>query len=175
MTGCTLWFTGLPSSGKSTLALLLARELGPATEVLDGDVLRAQFFPELGFGKSDRIENVQRAGRLAVMLARHGVTVLVPMIAPYEFARTWVRRLHAEAGVRYAEVWVDAPAEVCAARDVKGLFARAKRGELHGLTGFDDPYEPPPDAELRLRTDLIGPRECLSRLQLLVGELAQCQ
>jgi adenylylsulfate kinase len=169
--GCTLWFTGLPSSGKSTLASLFARELNRPVEILDGDTLRAQFFPELGFSKADRIENVRRAGRLALMLARHGVTVLVPIIAPYQAARDWVRRLHSDAGVRYAEIWVDAPLDVCVARDVKGLYAKARRGELQGVTGMDDPYEQPYGAELHLRTDLACPRECVGRLHRLLGEL----
>jgi adenylylsulfate kinase len=169
--GCTLWFTGLPSSGKSTLASLFANELSRPVEILDGDMLRAQFFPELGFSKADRIENVRRAGRLALILARHGVTVLVPVIAPYQAARDWVRRLHSDAGVRYAEVWVDAPLDVCIARDVKGLYAKARRGELHGVTGIDDPYERPHRVELHLRTDLACPRECVAQLHRFVGEL----
>ncbi|HEY0804910.1 MAG TPA: adenylyl-sulfate kinase [Pseudonocardiaceae bacterium] len=167
--GRTLWFTGLPSSGKSTLAAELAAQLGGYVRVLDGDVLRSNFFPELGFSRADRIENVRRTGRLAVMLAEHGVTVLVPVIAPYRVAREWVRQLHADAGIRYAEVWVDAPLPVCVARDVKGLYAKAQRGELRGLTGLDDPYESPVDAELHLRTDLMSIQDCMGRLRELFG------
>ncbi|CAM3823145.1 adenylyl-sulfate kinase [Kibdelosporangium persicum] len=174
-TGCTLWFTGLPSSGKSTLATELAARLGHRAEVLDGDLLRKDFFPELGFSRADRIENVRRAGRLAAMLAAHGVVVVVPVIAPYRSARQWVRQLHIDAGLRYAEVWVDAPVEVCAHRDVKGLYAKARRGELRGLTGIDDPYEPPDAAELHLRTDHTTVLECLAELRQLVDVMCAAE
>ncbi|MCP3798463.1 adenylyl-sulfate kinase [Allokutzneria sp. A3M-2-11 16] len=165
--GRTIWFTGLPSSGKSTLAASFATELRRPVEVLDGDVLRTCFFPELGFSETDRKENVRRAGRLALMLARHGVTVLVPVIAPYRASRHWVRQLHADAGVGYAEVWVDASPEVCASRDAKGLYRRARLGELSGLTGVDAPYETPERPELRLRTDRLSIRDCLAALRVL--------
>jgi adenylylsulfate kinase len=169
--GSTVWLTGLPSSGKSTLAAALADALPGPVQVLDGDLLRSQFFPELGFSRADRIENVRRTGRLAAMLARHGVTVVVPVIAPYESARAWVRQLHADAGLDYAEVWVDAPVEVCAERDIKGLYAKARRNELHGLTGIDDPYEPPAHPALHLRTDQHSVADCLRWLVELVDAL----
>jgi adenylylsulfate kinase len=153
--GVTVWLTGLPSSGKSTLAAGLAERLraeGRLVEVLDGDEVRANIAPELGFTKEDRQENVRRIGWLAQLLARNGVTVLVPVIAPYAQARAGVRERHAAQGTPYFEVHVATPVGVCAARDVKGLYAKQARGEISGLTGVDDPYEAPVDPELRLDT-----------------------
>jgi adenylylsulfate kinase len=153
--GVTVWLTGLPSSGKSTLAAGLAERLraeGRLVEVLDGDEVRANIGPELGFTKEDRQENVRRIGWLAQLLARNGVTVLVPVIAPYAQARAGVRERHAAQGTPYFEVHVATPVGVCAARDVKGLYAKQARGEISGLTGVDDPYETPVDPEFRLDT-----------------------
>jgi adenylylsulfate kinase len=153
--GGTVWLTGLPSSGKSTVATAVADLLearGREVEILDGDRIRAQLTADLGFSKDDRNENVRRIGWLSLLLARHGVTVLVPVIAPYESARQAVRERHAEAGTTYLEIHVATPTEVCAARDVKGLYARQARGELSGLTGVDDPYEAPVEPDLRLDT-----------------------
>ena len=168
ISGATIWFTGLPSAGKSTLATGLAAMLSGPVEVLDGDVLRADFFPELGFSPAERNENVRRTGRMALMLARHGVTVLVSVIAPYRESREWVRTLHERAGIRYAEVWVDASLDVCMERDVKGLYAKARSGLLIGMTGLDDPYEPPTPADLHLRTDRASVPDCLSLLHAFV-------
>ncbi|MFI9504925.1 adenylyl-sulfate kinase [Nocardia sp. NPDC052566] len=169
-TGRTIWLTGLPSSGKSTLAAAVAAALTTPAEVLDGDMLRNRFFPELTFSWSDRTENIRRTGRLATMLARHGVTVLVSVIAPSSEAREWVRQLHADARIRYDEVWVDAPAAVCERRDVKGLYARARRQEITGVTGFDDPYEPPHDPSLHLETAVLTVDECVARIMGLVRD-----
>jgi adenylylsulfate kinase len=171
--GATVWLTGLPSAGKSTLAGLVADGLSAShpVEILDGDEVRRSFFPELGFSPADRDENVHRVGRLALLLARHDVTVLVAVIAPYRDARDRVRQLHAQAGVPYAEVWVDAPVDVCAERDVKGLYAMACRGELTGLTGVDGPYEPPTGPELHLRTDRDDVVACTAALARLVDRL----
>jgi adenylylsulfate kinase len=163
--------TGLPSSGKSTLASALAERAasdGVRTQVLDGDVLRRDLFPELGFSKDDRTENVRRTGVIARMLARQGALVITPVIAPYRAARDVVRKDHESYGIPYLEVFVDASAEICAERDVKGLYARAKRGEISGLTGFDDPYEAPVQPDLHLRTDLLPVEECVARMAELV-------
>ncbi|WP_367127812.1 adenylyl-sulfate kinase [Saccharothrix sp. HUAS TT1] len=170
--GATLWLTGLPSAGKSTLASALAERLADRhrTQVLDGDVLRRDLFPELGFSKDDRTENVRRTGVIALMLARQGALVITPVIAPYRAARDAVRKGHESYGIPYLEVFVDASAEVCARRDVKGLYARAKRGEITGLTGFDDPYEPPLQPDLHLRTDQLAVAECVARMAALVEE-----
>ncbi len=148
MSGLTIWLTGLPSSGKSTVAAGVAARLradGCRVEVLDGDVMRAQLTRGLGYSREDRMENVRRIGFVASLLARNGVIVLCPVIAPYREARDAVRAAHEG---RFVEVYVSTPVEVCAQRDVKGLYARQRAGEIQGLTGADDPYEPPPAPEL---------------------------
>ncbi|HEV2343213.1 MAG TPA: adenylyl-sulfate kinase [Actinocrinis sp.] len=153
--GGTVWLTGLPSAGKSTIAAGLAERLrsgGHRVQVLDGDEVRAALSAELGFSKEDRDTNVRRIGYVAGLLAEHGVTVLVPVIAPYAVSRTAVRELHATRGVPYIEVHVATPVEICADRDVKSLYARQAAGELSGLTGADDPYEAPVDPDLRVHT-----------------------
>jgi adenylylsulfate kinase len=154
--GATVWLTGLPSAGKTTIAGSVAERLrgeGHRVELLDGDEVRTNLTADLGFDRADRIENVRRVGYVAHLLARNGVKVLVPVIAPYAESRQAVRDRHAEAGTPYLEVHVAAPVDVCAGRDVKGLYARQRAGELRGLTGVDDPYEPPPAPELHLATE----------------------
>lgn len=154
--GATVWLTGLPSAGKTTLARALAERLtatGRATEVLDGDEIRRFLSQDLGFTRADRHTNVTRIGYLAQLLASHGVLVLAPVIAPYAASRAAVRDRHAAAGTPYLEVHVATAVQVCAVRDVKGLYARQAAGELTGLTGVDDPYEEPDAPELRIRTE----------------------
>ena len=153
--GATLWFTGLPSAGKSTIAHALARDLdaaGERVQVLDGDDVRPHLSAGLGFSREDRDVNVTRIGWVARMLASHGVIVLVSVIAPYATARDSVRNDHGRLAVPFAEVHVATSLQVAEARDVKGLYARARRGELKGLTGVDDPYEVPTQAELVVDT-----------------------
>jgi adenylylsulfate kinase len=151
--GVTVWFTGLPSSGKTTLAHGLAKRLADAgyerVEVLDGDVAREHLTKGLGFSREDRAENVRRIGWVASVLARNGVIVLASVISPYRDDRDAVRDMH---GDRFVEVHVAAPVDVCASRDVKGLYAKQRAGELRGLTGVDDPYEPPLHAEVVVDT-----------------------
>jgi adenylylsulfate kinase len=151
--GTTIWFTGLPSSGKTTLAHGLAKRLSDAgyehVEVLDGDVSREHLTKGLGFSREDRAENVRRIGWVASLLARNGVIVLASVISPYRDDRDAVRDMHAG---RFVEVHVSTPVEVCAERDVKGLYAKQRAGELQGLTGVDDPYEPPLHAEVVVDT-----------------------
>ena len=156
--GATLWFTGLPSAGKSTIAHALADELlrtGVDVHVLDGDEVRPHLSAGLGFTRADRDINVRRIGWVARLLAAHGTVVLVPVIAPYAEARKAVRADHDAAGVPFAEVFVATSLAVAEERDVKGLYARARRGELSGMTGVDDPYERPTSAELVLDTDRV--------------------
>ena len=142
MTGLVCWFTGLSGSGKSTICQAVCQELtaaGLKVEVLDGDDLRKNITRGLGFTKGDRDENVHRIGFVARLLSKHGVTVLVAVISPYRDARNAVR----ESCGNFIEVYVNAPLEVCEERDVKGLYAKARAGELWNLTGVDDPYEKP--------------------------------
>ena len=155
----TVWLTGLPSSGKTTLAHGLAgrlRSAGRPVEVLDGDVVRAHLTKELGFSRHDRGENVRRVGFVASLLSRNGITAVCALVSPYREHRDEVRALH---DGRFVEVHVAAPVEVCVERDVKGLYARQRAGTLHGLTGVDDPYEPPLRAEVVVPTHLQSVEE----------------
>jgi adenylylsulfate kinase len=155
MTATTLWLTGLPSAGKSTLAGALAGRLragGKRCEVLDGDVVRQHLAQDLGYTRADRDANVRRVGWVARLLAANDVIAIAAVIAPYRAARDTVREYHGVAGIRFVEVHVSTPVEVCRARDVKGLYARAAQGEITGLTGHDDPYEAPLAPELRIDT-----------------------
>jgi adenylylsulfate kinase len=173
--GATIWLTGLPSAGKSTVATAVARGLragGRDVEVLDGDEVRRNLTSELGFSKEHRDLNVARIGYVAELLARHGVLVLVSVIAPYADARDAVRKLHEQNGTAYAEVYVAAPLAVCRDRDVKGLYARQAAGQISGLTGVDDPYEAPRSPELTINThaqDVADSVAELSDLLILMG------
>ncbi|MFJ5933810.1 adenylyl-sulfate kinase [Streptomyces sp. NPDC093071] len=171
--GATIWLTGLPSAGKTTIAYELAGRLrgeGHRVEVLDGDEVRAFLSAGLGFGREDRDTHVRRVGMAAEVLARNGVKVLVPVIAPYADSREAVRKRHRTAGVPFLEVHVAAPVEVCAARDVKGLYAKQAAGEISGLTGVDDPYEAPEAPDLRIESQNQTVRESAARLHALLVE-----
>ncbi|MBC7271779.1 MAG: adenylyl-sulfate kinase [Streptomyces sp.] len=160
--GATIWLTGLPSAGKTTIARLLGDRLrseGHRVEVLDGDEIRRFLSAGLGFSREDRNTNVQRIGLVSEVLARNGVLSVVPVIAPYADSREAVRRRHEASGTPYVEVHVATPVEVCSERDVKGLYAKQAAGELTGLTGVDDPYEEPVDPALVLKTQDQTPRE----------------
>lgn len=151
--GATIWLTGLPSAGKTTLARALEKrflEAGQRVEVLDGDVVRTYLTKDLGFTPDDRRENVRRIGFVADLLSRNGVVVLCPVIAPYRDSRDEVRELH---GDRFIEVHVATSVDECSKRDVKGLYAKQQAGELSGLTGVDDPYEPPLNPEIVVQTE----------------------
>jgi len=153
--GATVWLTGLPSAGKTTIAKAAAAALsadGCRVEVLDGDVVRRSLSPGLGYSRAERAENVQRIGFVAEVLARNGVLVLAAVVSPHSDARAMVRARHAASGTPYYEVHVSTPVTECAARDVKGLYARQARGELAGLTGVDDVYEPPEAPDLSIDT-----------------------
>lgn len=153
--GATVWLTGLSGAGKTTIAEALAGQLraaGREVEVLDGDELRRCLSAGLGFSREDRDTHVRRVGFVAELLARHGVVVLVPVIAPYAATRDEVRAQHDAHGTGYLEVHVATPLAECRRRDVKGLYARAATGELTGMTGVDDPYEEPDKPDLRLDT-----------------------
>jgi adenylylsulfate kinase len=174
--GATIWFTGLPSSGKSTIAYALARQLrtdGRRVQVLDGDEVRPRLSAELGFTRKDRDVNVRRIGWVARLLASHGVVVLVPVIAPFAEARKHVRDDHAAAGVPYAEVYVSTSLEVAESRDVKGLYAKARRGEISALTGVDDPYEQPRTAELVIDTAQLDLEMAVEMSQALLAAILE--
>jgi bifunctional enzyme CysN/CysC len=165
--GITVWMTGLSGSGKSTLAYLAEEMLvasGRAAYVLDGDNLRHGLNSDLGFTPEDRAENVRRVGEVARLLADSGLVALVPVISPFAADRKMVREAHEQANLIFIEVFVDAPLEVCEKRDPKGLYARARAGEISDMTGIDSPYEPPDDPNLRLDTEAFAARELAERL-----------
>ncbi|MER7487028.1 adenylyl-sulfate kinase [Streptomyces sp. NPDC126497] len=171
--GGTVWLTGLPSAGKSTIAGELARRLTPQgrrVEVLDGDENRALLTADLGFSREDRFANVQRVGLIAEILARNGILALVPVIAPYADAREAVRKRHEQSGTPYLEIHVATPVQVCAERDVKGLYARRAAGDLVGLTGVDDPYEAPRSPDLAVPAHRQRPEESAALLLGLLRE-----
>src|SRR6478609_8239381 len=158
--GATVWFTGLSGSGKSTIASAVAVDLtarGVLSYTLDGDNLRHGLNGDLGFSADARTENVRRVAEVARLFADAGVVALVPLISPYRAGREQARTLHDAAGLTFLEVFVDAPLDVCEARDPKGLYAKARAGELKGFTGIDDPYEPPSAADLVLPASEISP------------------
>ncbi|MER5950830.1 adenylyl-sulfate kinase [Streptomyces sp. NPDC001904] len=171
--GATVWLTGLPSAGKSTLARALAERLrarGRRVEVLDGDEVRLFLSRDLGFSREDRHAHVGRVGFVAQRLAAHGVMVLAPVIAPYAASRAAVRARHAAHGTAFVEVHVATPVEVCGERDVKGLYARQAAGQLSGLTGVDDPYEEPCSPELRIGTTGRSVAGCAVQLEGFLAE-----
>ncbi|MFM7537809.1 MAG: adenylyl-sulfate kinase [Acidimicrobiales bacterium] len=151
--GATVWFTGIPASGKSTLAYTVEAMLvagGRLAYVLDGDNLRCGLNADLGFSPQDRAENVRRLGHVAAVLADAGAVALVAAVSPDRAARDAVRRIHGEAGLHFVEVHVATPLAVCEQRDPKGLYARARQGAVVGLTGYDAPYDEPARPELVL-------------------------
>jgi len=151
--GATVWLTGLSGSGKSTVAVEVERALvaaGRAAYLLDGDNVRHGLNADLGFSAADRTENIRRIGEVARLFADAGVVALVPVISPYRADRDRARTIHEAVGLPFVEVYVDTPIEVCEARDPKGLYAKARAGEIRGFTGIDDPYEAPEHPDLRL-------------------------
>jgi len=150
--GVTLWFTGLSGAGKTTISQAVDRELRSRDcniEILDGDIVRQNLTKGLGFSKEDRDENIRRIGFVAHLLTRNGVIVLVSAISPYRAIRDEVRQRIGD----FVEVFVNAPLAVCEERDVKGLYKRARAGEIKQFTGIDDPYEAPLTPEVECRTD----------------------
>ena len=165
--GATVWFTGLSGSGKSTVASAVATLLTERrilSYTLDGDNLRHGLNGDLGFSADDRDENVRRVGEVARLFADAGVVALVPLISPYRSGRDHARALHDAAGLPFLEVFVDTPIEVCEQRDPKGLYKKARAGELKGFTGIDDPYEAPLAAELVLPGGEVAPSVAAQRV-----------
>jgi adenylylsulfate kinase len=160
------WFTGLSGSGKSTIAVTLARHLeaiGLPVEHLDGDEIR-EVFPTTGFTRAERDTHVRHVGFLASKLEKHGVFVIASLVSPYAESRDFVRRLCRN----FVEIYVATPLDECERRDVKGLYARARRGEISQFTGIDDPYEPPEHPEVTIDTRRVSVDEACA---LLVGRL----
>jgi adenylylsulfate kinase len=163
-----LWFTGLSGSGKSTIATRVDQALvdrGTDVEYIDGDALR-EVFPNTGFTRAEREEHLRRAGYMASRLAAHGVTVVASFVSPYRESRDFVRKLCSN----FVEIYVATPLEECERRDVKGLYARARRGEIKNFTGIDDPYEPPEHPELILETRALSVDECVAKVLAQIGE-----
>jgi adenylyl-sulfate kinase len=161
----TVWFTGLSGSGKSTLAFAAERALidrGIAAYVLDGDNIRFGLNRDLGFSPEDRTENIRRIGEVCRLMHDAGLIVLTAFISPYLADRRQVRDLH--PGGSFHEVYVDTPLQVCERRDVKGLYAKARAGEIPEFSGVSAPYEPPTDPELRLDTDDLDVAACVDRI-----------
>ena len=169
--GFTLWLTGLPRAGKSTIAGLIAgrlRSMGVTTiEVLDGDIVREGLCRGLGFSRADRTENIRRISFVSKLLTRNGVVVIVAAISPYREDRELAR----EEIQSFVEVWCKASVDACAARDYKGLYEKARRGEITNLTGVNDPYEEPDDADLVLDTESETPEQSADRvMEVLQGK-----
>lgn len=156
--GCVIWFTGLSGAGKSTIAEVLKSELlrlGHRVEILDGDVVRENLSKGLSFSKEDRDVNIMRIGFVAHLLARNGVKVICAAISPYRSVRDQVRAMVGD----FIEVYVSTPLEECETRDVKGLYKKARSGEIKDFTGVDDPYEPPLNPEVEINTVGSTPEE----------------
>ncbi len=169
--GFTLWFTGLSGAGKTTISEIVEKELRRrigSVEVLDGDIVRTNLSKGLGFSRVDRDTNILRIGFVANLLTRNGVAVIVSAISPYKEARDQVRR---DIGDDFIEVYVHCPVEVCAQRDVKGLYRRALAGEIKQFTGVSDPYEPPAAPELHIKTSEEEPHESARRVITRLEEL----
>jgi adenylyl-sulfate kinase len=174
--GAVLWFTGLSGSGKSTLSTGLEHRLhskGIATFTLDGDNLRHGLCANLGFSDEDRSENIRRAGEAAKLMAEAGLVVLCALISPFRADRRRVREICRRDGVPFAEVFVDAPFEVCEARDPRGLYKKARAGEIKQFTGLSSPYETPEAPEIELKTGEMPLTACLDSLLDCALELSQ--
>jgi adenylylsulfate kinase len=168
--GVTVWLTGFSGAGKTTITNALVEELknqGFDLEILDGDIVRENLTKDLGFSKEDRDTNIRRIGFVAQLLTRHGVIVLVPVISPYRAIREEMR---AKIG-DFVEVFVNAPLAVCEERDVKGLYKKARAGEIKQFTGIDDPYEPPINPEVECRTDKEELSESVAKVMNKLTEL----
>jgi len=170
--GGTVWLTGLPSAGKTTVARAVGvalAERGRPSELLDGDEVRAALSGDLGFSRADRAAQVRRVGWVARLLARHGVLALAPLVSPYAADRDALRQASQAEGLAFLEVHVAAPVVVCAARDVKGLYAAQAAGTLTGLTGVDDPYDVPLHPDLVLPTQDEPIEESVDRVLALLA------
>ena len=168
--GFTVWFTGLSGSGKSTIAERVALKLerrGLPVEILDGDVVRTHLSKGLGFSHEDRDENIKRVGFVCQLLSRNGVVAIASVISPYREARDQNRKKIKN----FVEVYTRCPVELCAERDLKGLYQKAQAGEIKGFTGVDDPYEPPLNPEVICKTDTESIDESVEKVIRKIEEL----
>lgn len=171
--GCTLWFTGLSASGKSTIASALEQHLvsrGIHSYRLDGDNIRTGLNKNLGFSAEDRAENIRRVGEVAKLFGDSGSIAITSFISPYTKDRDACRALHAEAKIPFFEVFADTPIEVCEQRDPKGLYKKARAGQLKGFTGIDDTYEAPAKAELVLKPATTSVEDCVRQCLALLEQ-----
>src|SRR5207253_4693532 len=165
--GAVIWFTGLSGAGKSTIAQALERELfhrAMHTYVLDGDNIRHGLNSNLGFSPEDRVENIRRVSEVAKLMADSGVVAITAFISPYRMDRRRAREIALSGKAEFVEVFVDAPLEVCEARDPKQLYKKARAGEIREFTGIDAPYEPPEDPEIVVRTDRQSVEESIATI-----------
>ena len=166
--GATLWFTGLSASGKSTIAFTLEHALvqqGRLAYVLDGDNIRHGLNKNLGFSAADREENIRRIGEVAKLFADTGVVTMTSFISPYRKDRDLVRALHVEGKLPFIEVYVNTPIATCETRDPKGLYKKARAGQLKNFTGIDDPYEEPVKPEFTIDATNTSPEQAALQLQ----------
>jgi len=169
-TGCVVWLTGLPGSGKTTTAWNLENELlskGLKVQVLDGDEIRREMSPELGFSKLDREIHAKRVSYIGHLLSRNGIIAVVALISPSRSIRKYARDLIKD----FVEVWVKCSVEICRKRDPKGLYKKADEGQLLNLTGIQDPYEPPAEPEVIIDTGRESEKECVGKIISYLKEL----
>lgn len=167
-----IWFTGMSGSGKSTLANLLDIELYKKnihTYTLDGDHLRHGLNKDLGFGDSDRSENIRRAAEVAKLMSEAGLVVICSFISPFELDRKMAREIIGNA--QFVEIFLDCPLKECIERDPKGLYKKALNGDIKNFTGIDSPYEKPESSELILRTDQLTQEECIERIIQSISDI----
>lgn len=165
--GCTLWLTGLSGSGKSTIAVALEHALihsGHLAYRLDGDNVRHGLNNNLGFSADDRQENIRRIGEVSKLFADSGIITIASFISPYRTDRDQVRKIHEDADLAFLEVFINTPIEICESRDPKGLYKKARAGEIKGFTGIDDPYETPKSPEIELNTADLSPEQAADQL-----------
>ena len=171
--GLVIWFTGLSGSGKSTLANALEQRLhqeGIHTYTLDGDNIRMGLNKNLGFSAEDRTENIRRIGEVTKLFADSGMISIASFISPYKVDRDHARAIHADSEIPYFEVYVECPLEEAEKRDPKGLYKKARAGEIKGFTGIDDPYEEPESAEIVLKTHEMSIKESAQALYKLLED-----
>jgi sulfate adenylyltransferase len=166
--GLVIFFTGYSGSGKTTLASLLSGKLMTLyhrkTTMLDGDIIRSFLCSKLGFSKDDRCLNIERIGYVASEVAKHGGIAVCAAIAPYDESRKLIRQMVKEKGGKFVLIYLSTPVSICSERDPKGLYKKARRGEIKNFTGISDPYEPPEDAELVINTETANEKDSTNRI-----------